>query len=125
MISAEVVAFIIGDFPPKYPPYSEKWRQRVRDQMSFLPITDVALTGIVRDAKYTDVSYYLQAVSSNLFAITGDPDKSLLKSDDITRLEQMFPLIKIERLDGCSHEFLSDDPVRSMETIEGFITHRS
>ncbi|MFI5265110.1 MAG: alpha/beta fold hydrolase [Candidatus Kapaibacterium sp.] len=116
------MAFIIGDFPPFYPPYGEGWMNHVKEQMSFLPITDVALAGIVRDAEYTDVSEYLNAVSSNLFAITGDPDESLLKADDIARLEQMFPLIKIERLDGCSHEFLSDDPVRSMEAIERFIT---
>jgi len=125
MIPAEVVAYIIGDFPLKYPPYGEKWRQRVKEQMAFLPITDVALKGIVRDAEYTDVFDYLKAVSSNLMAITGDPEKSLLKPDDIARLEQMFPLIKIERLDGCSHEFLSDAPVRSVEVIERFITHRS
>ena len=124
MISANVIAFVIGDFPPFYPPYDEGWRQHVL-QFPDLSISEAALTGIVRDAEYTDVSGYLQAVSSNLFAITGDPDKSLLQPDDIARLEHMFPQIKIERLEGCSHEFLSDDPARSIETVELFITHRS
>jgi pimeloyl-ACP methyl ester carboxylesterase len=121
MISAEVVAFIIGDFPPVYPKYSEQWRERVR-QKSALPITDVALAGIVAAAEYTDVSDYLEMVSSKLCAITGDPDTSLLKAEHILKLEQKFPLIRIERLDGCSHEFLSDDPARSMGTIERFIS---
>jgi pimeloyl-ACP methyl ester carboxylesterase len=118
MISADIVAFIIGDFPPFYPAYSESWAARVKKME--LPITDIALTGIVRDARQTDVSDYLHSVD-NLFAITGDLDKSLLKANDIARLEQMFPLIKIERLNRCSHEFLSDDPVRSIAAIEKFI----
>ncbi|MFI5201436.1 MAG: alpha/beta fold hydrolase [Candidatus Kapaibacterium sp.] len=115
MISAEVVAFIIGDFPPFYPAYSESWSARVKK--IGLPMTDFALGGIVRDAKQTVVSEYLDSVR-NLFAITGDPDTSLLKADDIARLEQLFPQIKIERLSGCGHEFLSDDPARSIEAIE-------
>ena len=115
MISAEVVAFIIGDFPPFYPAYSESWAARVKKMG--LRMTDIALAGIVRDARQTIVSEYLNSVR-NLFAITGDPDTSLLKADDIARLEQLFPHIKIERLSGCSHEFLSDDPARSIEAIE-------
>jgi hypothetical protein len=121
MISAEVIAFILGDFPPFYPPYNDGWRQNVL-QFPDISISDAALTGIVRDAEYTDVSGYLQAVSANLFAITGDPDKSLLQQDDIARLKEMYPLFTIERLDRCSHEFLSDDPARSITTIERFIS---
>jgi hypothetical protein len=75
------------------------------------------LAGIVRDAKQTIVSEYLNSVH-NLFAITVDPDISLLKSDDIAQLEQLFPQIKIERLSGCSHEFLSENPRDFVKFVE-------
>jgi pimeloyl-ACP methyl ester carboxylesterase len=115
MISAEVIAFIIGDFPPRYPAYSEGWAARAKKME--LPMSDIALAGIVRDAKQTIVSEYLNSVH-NLFAITVDPDISLLKSDDIAQLEQLFPQIKIERLSGCSHEFLSENPRDFVKFVE-------
>lgn len=117
MIDAEVVAFFIGDFAPFYPPYSEGWRQRVLNDPE-LQISDTALKGIVSAPEYIDVSEYLKPVSSKLFALTGDLDKSLLQAEELEGLQRLFPEITIERLEGCSHEFLSDDPKQSVEAIE-------
>ncbi|MDP4200427.1 MAG: alpha/beta fold hydrolase [Bacteroidota bacterium] len=116
MLNAEVAAFFIGDFAPFYPPYDEGWRQHVK-QFPDLAISDVALAGIVAEPEYIDVSEYLKPVAS-LFAMTGDLDKSLLQAEELAGLQKLFPRITIERLEGCSHEFLADDPTHSVLAIE-------
>jgi pimeloyl-ACP methyl ester carboxylesterase len=121
MIESEIAAFIIGDFAPFYPPYSEGWRQHARLHDPPFPISDVALAGIISDAKYTDVSEFLNAVNSKLLILTGEPEKSLLKQEEIAKLKEMFPLARVELLVGCSHDYLDEDPKQSMNVIEQFI----
>ncbi len=120
MITADIAAFIIGDFAPFYPPYDEGWLEHVQ-QFHDLQISAVALAGIVASPEYIDVSDYLLPVRERLFAITGDLDKSALQEEDLDRLHQMFPAIEVARLEGCSHEFYSENPALTMNAIEHFI----
>jgi pimeloyl-ACP methyl ester carboxylesterase len=117
MLSAEVSGFIIGDYAPFYPPMDSRWGDRVLT-LQDRQISDVAVEGIVAEAEYTDVSSYLDKVKSRLFVITGEPDKSMLRATSIAKLREVFPLLRVEVLEGCGHEFLSDDPQCSVEAIE-------
>ncbi len=117
MLSAKVSGFIIGDFPPYYPPYGKGWGDRIL-ALTDRQISDTAVHGLVAEAERCDVSGYLKQVKSNLFAITGEPGESLLRAADIAKLKEMFPQIHVEVLEGCGHEFLSDDSRRSVEVIE-------
>lgn len=115
--STSVRAFIVGDYAPFYPPFSEAWAANVRTYAE-RQITEVALDGIVREAAYVTLVDQLKLVEDRLFAITGDEDKSLLEPQYIAKLQELFPKITIERLTGLTHEFMSDDPARSVEAIE-------
>jgi pimeloyl-ACP methyl ester carboxylesterase len=116
-LTANVRVFIDGDYAPFYPPFSTQWVARVRENTD-LKISDIALEGIVREAEYVTLVEQLKLVEDRLFAITGDQDDSLLEPQHIARLQELFPKIHIERLDGLTHEFMSDDPARSVEAIE-------
>jgi pimeloyl-ACP methyl ester carboxylesterase len=122
VISASVRVFIDGDYAPFYPPFSEQWIARVRENAD-LQISDVALDGIVREAAHATLVEQLKLVEDRLFAITGDEEESLLEPQHITRLQELFPKIQIERLTGLTHEFMSDDPARSIEAIERCIAN--
>jgi pimeloyl-ACP methyl ester carboxylesterase len=122
LIGEKMRVFIDGDYAPFYPPFSEGWAAKVREYEE-RQISEIALDGIVREAIGNTLVEQLKLVEDRLFVITGDQEESLLEPAHIARLQELFPKIQIERLDGLTHEFMSDDPARSVEAIERCIAN--
>ena len=118
-IKARVAGFVIGDFAPFYPPYHEQWKQHIMG-LPERQISDDALEGIVRDAKYEDVMANLQQSAASILVITGEPERSVLRPEEIEKMKERLPRAEVSVLAGCGHEFLSDDPARAVEILERF-----
>ena len=117
-ISSTIVGFILGDFPPFYPAYSETWSKRILSNIQRFAVSEIALNGIVAAARATNVSEYLRLRGSKLFVLIGDPERSLFPPKQLKDFQTQFPLVSIKQLVGCGHEFLSDNPELSVSTIE-------
>jgi pimeloyl-ACP methyl ester carboxylesterase len=117
MLSAKVRAFIVGDYAPVYPPFTDVWRQRVLE-VEDRQISDTALTGIIESPQRTLVAEYLEPLGSSVYILKGELQDSLLQPEHLDRLKTVLPLAQIEILHGCGHEFLSEDPKGSMMVIE-------
>jgi pimeloyl-ACP methyl ester carboxylesterase len=117
MFSASVRAFMVGDYAPVYPPFTEVWRQRVLE-VEDRQISDTALAGIIEDPQRILVVEYIEPLGSKVCVFKGEFPDSLLQPEHLDRLRSMLPQARIEILSGCGHDFLADDPKQAMTLIE-------
>ncbi len=109
-IPKKVKGFIMGDFPPFYPPYGERWAQHVLSFGDELAITQKAIFGITNDAEYADVSKELNELQCKVLAIRASADNTLLKPEDAEKLKEICPNCEVMVLEESGHELMSDNP---------------
>lgn len=109
-IPEKVKGFLMGDFPPFYPPYSEQWAEHVMSFGDGLDITRSAVFGIAKDAEYTDVSKELNELQCNVLAIRASGENTLLRQEDAEKLKEICPNCEVTVLEESGHELMNDNP---------------
>lgn len=110
IIPDKVKGFLMGDFPPFYPPYSEQWAERVMSLGEGLDITETAIIGIANDAEYADVSKELNKLQCKILAIRASDESTLLRPGDAEKLKEICPNCEVTVLEESGHELMSDNP---------------
>ncbi len=108
--AASLKAFVVGDFPPFYPPYSNTWATQVLAFSEAIDITPTAVNGIAKDAQYTDVLDELNSLSCSIYAIRVSGENSLLRPEDAEKLKELCPQCTVLELEDSGHEMIHDNP---------------
>lgn len=119
-----VKAFIMGDFPPYYPPYGAAWAERVLTNQP-TTMTEKAVRGLAREAEKLILVKELQLLcsASRVLVLQADEEASYaaIKNDDADKFAQHFPLAQLYKLKGIGHEMLYDNPQEIAAIISRFI----
>ena len=109
----------MGDFPPFYPPYDERWVERVLEREE-LQITSTAVRGMATDSAYTDVSEGLKQLTCPLLLIRGGQEDSLFPPDQAEFLKTIVPNIEIIVLPESGHDIFGPEPGALVTELERF-----
>ncbi|MBI3259303.1 MAG: alpha/beta fold hydrolase [Ignavibacteriae bacterium] len=110
IIPEKVKGFLMGDFPPFYPPYDERWTQHVLSFIDNIEISEKAVLGIAKDAAYADVSKELNDLPFKVLAIRARGGNTQLREEDAEKLKEICPNCEVTVLEESGHELMSDNP---------------
>jgi pimeloyl-ACP methyl ester carboxylesterase len=113
----KILGLILADFPPYYPKYSEKWAERILQNVP--EIDKNFVNGIVRDGAPENLAVELSALSLKIL---------ILKAKENSLLENEKFKIICESLAGAAfktinsgHEMFYENPAETMAEINNFI----
>ncbi|MGE3801502.1 MAG: alpha/beta fold hydrolase [Candidatus Kapaibacterium sp.] len=119
-----VKGFIMGDFPPFYPPYDGSWAEHVLEREG-LQITSTAVHGMAADPTYTDLSEELKGLTCPLLLIRGGKEDSLFPADQAEFLKTIVPNIEVSVLPESGHDIFGPEPGALTQELIRFVTRVS
>ena len=115
-----IKGIIMGDFPPFYPPYGQKWVDRVLSREE-RHITATAVQGLADEATQTNLSDTLRQLEIPMLLIKGGEEDSLMPEEHVEQLKKIVPDVQIRILPDSGHDIFQPDPAPLVEEIERFV----
>ncbi len=116
----KVLGLFLGDFPPFYPPLDKSWGSQVI-RGNKLQITKTAVDGLVKDAKYIDLSDDINSLECFIVALKATDENAAIRTNDVEGLQRKCPNVQIIELEDTGHDMFLDNPELVSEVVQGCI----
>ena len=120
-IERKINAYIMCEFAPFYPPFDKNWSDGIKKQ-KIDSISNVAVDGIVKDAKYIDVVEELKSINTKVHLLVGDNQFSALRDKEKGALQKLLPNLNIKSIKG-GHELLEENNIQTLAFIDSVLNH--
>ncbi len=104
----KIRGLILGDYPPYYPKFSEKWCERVL-ALTHHSMTKTAVEGVVREAEMLVLTEFLKEISCPVLLLKGRKSDSLLKEKDVQVFKENLRNCTVKVLKDCGHDLFEPD----------------
>lgn len=116
----KILGLFLGDFPPFYPPLDKSWGSQVI-RGNKLQITKTAVEGLVKDAKYIDLSDDVNSLECFVVALKATEENAAIRTNDVEGLKRKCPNVQIIELEDTGHDMFLDNPELVSEVVLGCI----